>query len=74
MAPIPSDGLEAYLSRGPVTYLVLRSNRNPEVMRWANAEQLYLRMGLDTLSLTPAREFDALIFVDSVSVPTYQIP
>jgi erythromycin esterase len=74
MAPIPSDGLEAYLSRGPVTYLVLRSNRNPEVMRWANAEQPYLRMGLDTLSLTPAREFDALIFVDSVSVPTYQIP
>ena len=74
MAPIPSDGLEAYLSRGPVTYLVLRSNRNPEVTRWANAELPYLRMGLDTLSLTPVREFDALIFVDSVSVPTYQIP
>ena len=74
MAPIPSDGLEAYLSRRPVTYLVLRSNRNPEITRWANAEQPYLRMGLDTLSLTPAREFDALIFVDSVSVPTYQIP
>lgn len=74
LVPIPSDGLEAYLSRAPATYLVLRSNRDPEVTKWANTEQPYLRMGLDTMTLTPAREFDALFFVDSVSAPTYQIP
>ena len=44
------------------------------IREWAATEQPYLRMGLDTLTLTPAREFDALIFVDSVSVPTYRLP
>lgn len=38
---------------------------------WAREERPYLRMGLDTLTITLAREFDAVLFVDSVSVPRY---
>lgn len=73
VAPIPTGGIEAYLARAPATYLVLRSNSDPEVRQWAATEQPYLRMGLDTMTLTPIREFDALVFIDSVSVPTYDV-
>jgi erythromycin esterase-like protein len=69
---VPENSLEAHMARGPGTYLVLRGNRDPAVGTWANAEVPYLRMGIDTMALTPAREFDALFYVDSVSVPTYQ--
>lgn len=74
VVPMPEDGLEAYLARGPMTYLVLRGNRDPEVMTWAATDLPCLRMGIDTLRLTPAREFDALLYVDSVSVPDYRMP
>ncbi len=74
VADIPADGLETFLRRGASTYLGLRGNDDPDVRAWASSEQAYLRSGLDTLTLTPAREFDALIFVDSVSVPTYRMP
>jgi len=73
VAPLPPEGLESYLARAPATYLVLRSNSDAEVREWAAREQPYLRMGLDTLTLTPANEFDALVFIDSVSVPTYGV-
>jgi erythromycin esterase len=71
--PIPDEGVESFLARGSATYVVLRGNSDPAVTEWASSERPYLRSGLDTLTLTPMREFDALIYVDSVSVPNYQI-
>ena len=73
VVPMPAEGLESFLARGPATYLVLRGNADPGVREWASSERPYLRLGLDTLTLTPGREFDALIYIDSVSVPSYEI-
>lgn len=74
VAPMPADGVESFLSQGgAMSYLVLRGNDDAHVMEWAEREHPYLRMGLETLTLTPAHEFDALLYVDSVSVPTYGV-
>lgn len=75
VAPLPVGSIEEYLSgAGAFRYLVLRGIGDGAALQWAQTEHPYLRMGLDTLTLTPAREFDALLFVDSVSVPRYVRP
>lgn len=73
VVPLPPGSLESFLAVAPTSYVVLRGNADPAVRDWADASHPYLRMGLDTLSMVPGREFDALIFVDSVSVPTYNL-
>jgi erythromycin esterase len=73
VVPLPAAGVESFLAKGSATYVVLRDNTDPDVREWARTERPYLRSGLDTLTLTPAREFDALIYIDSVSAPSYRI-
>ncbi len=73
VAPLPSGSVESFLAVGRQSYLVLRDNRNPEMREWASAPRPYLRMGLDTMFLEPGQEFDALIYIDSVNVPTYDL-
>lgn len=73
VVPWPEGGLEHHLAGTPGTYVVLRGNGNPAVRAWADRELPYLRAGLDTLTLTPSAEFDVLMYVDSVSVPTYGV-
>lgn len=72
VAPLPPGSLESFLAVAPQSYVVLRNNRNPDVQRWARAQHPYLRMGLDTMRIWPGREFDVLMFTDSVSSPTYE--
>lgn len=75
VAPIPAQGVEDFLSGdGAFRYLVLRGNVDPWVQAWGAAERPYLRMGVDTLTMSPAREFDVLLYVDSVRVPSYRVP
>lgn len=73
VVPLPPGSLESFLAVGPQSYLVLRDNRDSEVQEWGGAEHPYLRMGLDTMLLEPGREFDGLIYIDSVSAPTYDL-
>lgn len=73
VVPLPAGALEGFLGRAPGSYLVLRGNADPGVREWAAASHPYLRMGLDTLEMTPAREFDALFYIDSVGVPDYRV-
>jgi hypothetical protein len=58
----------------PASYLIMRGNSNPAVQTWAGGSRGYLRMGTTPLSLVPAAEFDALVYVDSVGPPNYRLP
>ena len=72
----PDGGIEAFLSQtgADVAYSILRGSRPRELESWATAPRPYLRMGLDTLRMTPREEFDALLYVDTATVPSYDIP
>jgi erythromycin esterase len=72
---LPADGIEAFLRRegAPASLAVLRGAGDP-LRSWAEGERPYLRMGLERRTLIPAEEFDALIYVDTATVPTYDIP
>ena len=56
------------------SYLVLRGNTDPVVGEWANEIRPYLRMGIHTERFVPAEEFDALLYIDHVGPPDYEIP
>lgn len=68
-------GIEEFLARpgARASYLVLRDNPDPTVREWARAPRSYLRMGLEPLSLVPAEEFDALLYVQEVAPPDYDL-
>jgi erythromycin esterase-like protein len=67
-------GVESFLGAGSAaSYLILRGNSDVKVREWAGAPRPYLRMGVDPLTLVPANEFDALIYVDSVQPPSYDV-
>ena len=70
-----STGVEALLARGadPASFVVLRG-ANGAVAEWAATERPYLRMGATPSTLIPGREFDALIYLDSVGPPDHDVP
>ena len=70
-----SNGIENYLATedSPASYLILRDNSNPRIRDWADGQQTYLRMGLKPITIVPADEFDALLYIDSVSPPDYNL-
>lgn len=74
-APAPT-GVEDFLGAPgfPASLLILSGNRNVDVRAWADHERPYLRMGFQPESLTPARAFDALLYVREVGPPDYRIP
>ncbi|HEX9894008.1 MAG TPA: erythromycin esterase family protein [Gemmatimonadales bacterium] len=75
LAP-PEEGIERALAsngeRG--AYLLLSSRAVPAAQGWAKVMRHYLRNGLVLDSLIPAREFDALMYVDSVTPAGYRLP
>ena len=75
VAALDPRGVEGFLNStdSPASYLVLRGNTDPVVREWANEIRPYLRMGLHTERLVLADEFDALLYVDHVGPPDYEI-
>ncbi len=55
------------------SYLILRNNNNKEIKKWAGNKQPYLRMGITPMTMVPADEFDALIYIDKVKPPNYDV-
>lgn len=74
--PPPPGGIEDMLGAGghPASYLILLGNTVDSIRTWADSARPYLRLGLEELELVPAREFDALFYVDSVGPPEFRIP
>jgi erythromycin esterase len=72
VATRPTGSLEETFRRAgyPVAFLRLVTPAEPAVRAWADAEHPYLR-GDVVRRMWPAREFDALVYVDSVSVAHY---
>jgi erythromycin esterase len=68
-------GIESFLgvTGAPASYLLLRGNADPRVRAWASESRPYLRMGIRAMELVPAAEFDALLYVDRVRAPDYEI-
>lgn len=72
----PPDGLERFF--GDLTseagYVVLRGATDPALRRWSAMEAPFVRAGLSIGRLTPARAFDAMLFVRRVTPATYRLP
>jgi erythromycin esterase len=68
-----SGSIEWYFNhtRHPAAFLSLTASRR--VRDWAAREFAYSRSN-EVLRITPGAAFDALVYVDSVSVPSYRIP
>lgn len=68
----PAGSIEWTLRRAgfPVALLRLDASAHREVRDWADAEHAYLR-GNDVHRMRPGREFDALLYFDTVSPPRY---
>jgi erythromycin esterase len=71
-----SGGIERFLGEigAPASYVILRGNRGASVRAWASTSKSYLRMGIRPMTMVPADEFDALVYIDSVGPPEYKIP
>ena len=69
------DGIERFLGAldASASYLVLRGNSDSVVQEWASTDRPYLRMGTRPLTMVPAKEFDALLYIDHVGPPDYGI-
>jgi erythromycin esterase len=76
MIAVPAGGLEQLLAGPayPVAYTLLSSGAGDSSPWWGQMQLAYLRNGLAIDSMVPSREFDALIYVDSVTPPNYQLP
>jgi erythromycin esterase len=74
VAPPDTLGLESVFAQAgfPISWLALRGSPNQQVSRWANAWHTYSR-GDVRMRIRPAREFDALVYFDSVSPPAYTV-
>lgn len=72
IAPPDSIGLEAVFSQAGhrIGWLLLNAPRDPSLSRWATTMHTYSR-GDVRRQMQPAREFDALVYFDSVSPATY---
>lgn len=71
VAPFDTVGLEAVFRQAghPIGWLNLNQPGERQVSVWANIDQTYSR-GSMRLRLRPTREFDALVYFDSVSPAT----
>lgn len=74
--PIEAGSIEALLGAAghEASLLALRAPRSSAVARWAARPHPYLRNGLESDTLTPADEFDALVFAARAAPPTYRLP
>lgn len=73
VATADSGSIEWYFkhTRLPAAWLSLTASS--EIREWASREFAYSR-GDEVLRITPGEAFDALVYVDSVSVPSYRVP
>lgn len=67
-----TSGIEAAFARAghPVGWMLLTGARNPGLAAWAREEHPYVRGG-STARMRPGLEFDALVYFQRVSPPTY---
>jgi erythromycin esterase-like protein len=72
VAPSDTLGLEGLFARAGhrIGWLLLAGARDPRVGRWAAAVHTYSRGDLRA-RMRPGEEFDALVYFDSVSPPSY---
>jgi erythromycin esterase len=75
VAALDPQGVESFLrtTDSPASYLVLRGNTDPVVVKWASENRPYLRMGIRPDRIVAAEEFDALLYIDQVGPPDYEI-
>lgn len=68
----PAGSIEATMRRAgfPVAFLRLGPSASREVRDWAGVDRPYIR-GPDIFRMRPGHEFDALIYVDRVSVANF---
>jgi erythromycin esterase len=69
------DGVERFLGAtgASASYLILRGNSDPVMQEWASTDRPYMRLGTRLLTIVPANEFDALLYIDRVGPPNYEI-
>jgi erythromycin esterase-like protein len=73
VAPVDSGALEWHFKQAGRTTAFLSLTASREMRDWAQREFAYSR-GNEVLRMRPGLEFDALVYVDSVSPPGYRIP
>jgi erythromycin esterase len=76
MLPAPTDGVEALFAQTGFAAALLDLNAGPgsTLERWSRGLRPYLRNGLAVDSLRPGLEFDALLYVQQATPPTYRMP
>ena len=72
---VETGGVEDFLRIDGATasYIVLRDNTDRRMRQWGDSSRAYLKMGTTPMTLVPAAEFDALLYLDQVQPPTYDI-
>ena len=70
-----TTGVEYFFGRtdAEASYLVLRGNTNTQIQDWAGSTKPYLRMGISPKAFIPNDMFDALIYIDKVTPPDYDL-
>jgi len=72
---VETGGVEDFLRVDGATasYIVLRDNTDRTMRPWSDSSRAYLRMVTTPMTLVPAAEFDALLYLDQVQPPGYDI-
>ena len=73
VAPADSGSLEWHFKGTGLKAAWLSHTASHEVRAWAGQEFAYSR-GNEVLRIVPAEAFDGVVYVDSVSVPSYRLP
>ena len=74
VAEAPPDSIERLLARtgAAAAFLPLTNTKNEALRRWADGEHPYIR-GSSVATMRPGREFDALLYIDKVSPPSFKL-
>ena len=73
VATADSGSLEWHFRQTGLGAAWLSLGSSPEIRAWAGRQYAYSR-GNEVLRIVPGEAFDGLVYLDSVSVPSYRIP
>jgi erythromycin esterase-like protein len=71
--PIEAGSLEALLSATNIPALWLDLSKSNRIRQWFQRSLVYARAGLAADTMAFAREFDGIIYIDSVGPPNFGI-